>query len=279
MLTIYTRYVSKTLFYNTERMMKPVKFFTTAILAGLPALGWSYDSAFTLTFEQATGSEGFVDASQANTIFVAGENTPADAPAYSVPPNSATGYNNTKWLRIGANVSGFGVTVASYDGRAGGATTTAQDFTATVEMYINPTTGKRYQVGLFGRAGTESSPFQVFYSHNTPGNANGYGWRGTGTTASYDGFGAGAETVPKWVRFKIQLGGATGTVSVDRDLDGVYELVSPPIALSVTNSGKIGVLSVINDPDNGSATIPNQFAYSDNLTYTPIASVNDWSVY
>jgi hypothetical protein len=53
--------------------------------------------------------------------------------------------------------------------------TDVQDLEAIVEVYVNPTTGKRFQVGLFGRAGTQSSPPQIFYSHNTPGQANGYG--------------------------------------------------------------------------------------------------------
>jgi hypothetical protein len=254
------------------------RLFAVGLLAAVPVAGWSYDSAFTLTFEQATDSEGFTDTAGNNTVFVAGENTPADAPPYDVPPNTATQYNGTKWLRTGSDVQLNGVSTAVYDGRAGGTTQDATDFVATVDMYINPTYAERYQVGLVGRWTSGFGPFHVFYSRKTSTLPDGYGWRGGGVSASaYDGFAAGPETVAKWVRVKLTMEGSTARASIDQNLDGTYDLNSPDITVAAPVAGKIGVQSVINT--SAGLRIPDQWAYYDNLTYTPLASVSEWSLY
>ncbi len=257
--------------------MKPAYFFAIAVLAALPAFGWSYDSAFSLDFEEAADADGFTDVAGGNTVFVSGENTPADSPPYAVPPNVAAGYNNSKWLRTGSDVQPNGVSTAVYDGRAGGTTGTTTDFEATAEIYINPTYSERYQVGIFGRWTSGFSVFHIFYSRKTSTLPDGYGWRAGGSTSTYNAFGTGAEPVARWVRFKLRMVGAEAFMSVDRDLDGVYELVSPAIPVNAAAPGKIGFQHVINT--GAGASIPTQFAYHDNLTYIPIASVSDWSVY
>src|SRR5688572_13955234 len=55
------------------------RFIVVGILAALPALGWSYDSAFTIEFEQPSEADGFEDVSNNNTVIFAGENTAMDA--------------------------------------------------------------------------------------------------------------------------------------------------------------------------------------------------------
>jgi hypothetical protein len=260
--------------------MKHLKICALSAIALFPVKGYGYDSSFTLSFEEPTGSEGWTQAG-GNTVIVTGDHTPADTPPLSPTPDTAPGFNGTDWLRIGSDVQANGVSTAFYDGRAGGSSATALDFVATVDAYISTNFANRYQVALHGRANGEFSPPQVFYSHNTPGFDNGYGWRGSGITAAYNGFGTGAETSSRWVRFKITLIGATATFEVDRDLDGTYDLNSGPIAIAAAgqDAGTVGVLSVINDPTSGVA-IPNIYGYFDNLTYAPVpSSVSDWSMY
>ncbi len=260
--------------------MKHFKICALSAIALFPVTGYGYDTAFTLTFEEPTNSEGWTQAG-GNTVIVTGDHTPADNPPLSPTPDTAPGFNGTDWLRVGSDAQPNGVATAYYDGRAGGSAVTALDFVATIEAYISTNFGFRYQIALHGRANGEFSPPQVFYSHNTPALPNGYGWRGSGITAAYDGFGVGAETSSRWVRFKITMIGTTATFEVDRDLNGTYDLNSGPIAVDVAgqDAGTIGVLAVVNDPATALA-VPNIYGYFDNLTYSPVpAAVSDWSMY
>lgn len=256
------------------------RLFAVGVLVAVPMLGWSYDNAFTLTFEQASDADGITDATNGNTAVFAGENTAMDIPPFSVLPENAPGYNGTKWLRLGADVQAAGVGTYPYDGRAGGTTTNVSDFIATVDVYVNPTYAHRYQVALFGRWTGGNSIFEVFHSCKTPGQPDGFGWRSGGSTTTYNAFTTTTVTAPRWVRMKLQWQGGDAIVSIDENLDNVYEYISPvQTPVNQTAPGQIGLQLIINDPDNGHARIPDTYAYFDNLTYTPLASIHDWSVY
>lgn len=259
------------------------RLFAAGILAAMPMIGWSYDSGFTLTFEQATDTDGWADlATPTNTEIFAGEDEAVDNPPYATPPEDALHFNGTNWLRLGAAGNAFGVGTYSYDGRAGGASTEVLNFVATADVYVNPQAGHRFQVALFGRwtQATGTAPFEVFYSRNTPGTEDGFGWRHGGVTAVYNAFPTTTVTGAQWVRMRLEMNDTTAIVSIDENLDNTYEHVSPELTVTTAvNPGKIGFQLVLNDPDNGSVAVPNKFAYFDNLDYVPLASIPEWSLY
>lgn len=258
------------------------RLLAVGILAAIPAFGWSYDNAFTLEFEQATDIAGWSDATNGNNAIFAGENMEADIVDYNPKPEDAPGYNGTNWLRIGADVNEFGVGTYVYDGSAGGTTQEILDFVATVDVFVVPNATFRYQVALFGRwtSSVGNAPFEVFYSRNTPSSADGFGWRQGGSTTTYNAFTTTTVTSPQWVRMKMEWKEDNATVAIDEDLDNVYEYVSPvQTPVNQTVAGKLGLQCVINDPNNGHARVPDQFAYFDNFTFAPIATVRDWSMY
>lgn len=258
------------------------RLLAIGILAAMPALGWSYDNAFTLEFEEASDADGFSDVTNGNNMAIAGENTAMDTIPYSVLPENAPGYNSTDWLRIGADVQAAGVGTYPYDGRAGGTTQEILDFVATVDVFVVPDATFRYQVALFGRwtSSVGNAPFEAFYSRNTPGQPDGFGWRQGGSTTTYDAFTTSTITTPSWARMKMEWKGGNATVSFDENLDGIYEYISPvQTPVNQTVAGQIGLQCVINDPNNGHARVPDQFAYFDNFTFAPIATVSDWTIY
>ena len=252
----------------------------------VPAVGWSYTNAFTLTFEQASDADHFSDTANSASVIAAGENAAIDNPPYSVKPEVATGYNGTKWLRTGnSDTTMYGVATFAYDGFAGGGGT-VQDFEATVDVFINPQFSDpnnsanplRHQVGLMGRWTSGNNAFMVFYSRGTPNYADGFGWRYGGSTATWGEFTTATLSSPRWVRLKTHMQDNIAQMSVDQDLDGTYDYISPEITVAV-NPGQLALQSVINDPNNGSKQLPDRFAYWDNLHYVPLASVSEWSLY
>ena len=256
------------------------RLFAVGILAAMPVLAWSYDSAFTLAFENPSDSEGWEDTTNGQSSVVTGEKVSVDTPAFPVPPESAPNFNGTNWLRLGVPTQAFGVGTYTYDGRAGGTATDATDFVITADVYINTTVDHRYQVALFGRwtAGAGNAPLEVFYSHNTPSQPNGFGWRHGGITTQYNGFTTTTVT-SQWVRMKLDVKDNQAFASIDQERDGVYDFVSPPLITTALSPGRIGFQMVINDPANGSAGLPGKFGYFDNLTYVPYSRISDWSVY
>lgn len=262
--------------------MKHGKLFAVGVLAALPVVGWSYDSAFTLTFENASDTEGWADlANPVNVEIFAGENVAVDNPPHSTAPEDAENYNGTNWLRLGSSAQQFGVGTYVYSGTAGGAATEAQDFVVTADVFIDPLVTYRYQVALFGRwvAGSGNAPPEIFYSRGTPGQPDGFGWR-HGVPTSYNGLPAAVVTEAQWVRMRAQFIGDQADFAVDLDMDGTYEHVSPELTMSShLGPGRVGFQTVLNDGTGSATPVVNQFAYFDNLTFTPVASVPEWSLY
>lgn len=262
--------------------MKHGKLFAVGVLAALPVVGWSYDSAFTLTFENASDTEGWADlANPINTEVFAGENVAVDNPPRSVAPEDADNYNGTNWLRLGSSAQQFGVGTYVYSGTAGGSGTESQDFVVEADVFIDPTANYRYMVALFGRwvPGSVVSPPEIFYSRGTPGQPDGFGWR-HGVPQTYNGFPEAVVTEPQWVRMRAQFIGDQAQFSVDLDMDGTYDHVSAEQTMSSQlGAGRVGFQTVINDGTGSAIPVANQFGYFDNLTFTPVASVSEWSLY
>jgi hypothetical protein len=230
---------------------------------------------------ETSDTTGWTDPVNADTIIVTGENVPADATPYTPPPQLAPHYNGSNWLRLGPKTQTNGITLAIYDGTAGGSTADPADYSIEADMFVgrdNET--NRWQAGLVGRyvdGVSINNPFEFFYGRNVGSFAEGYGVRGGGATTSYNMFSV-AETGDQWVHLKMTVTGGTASVAVDRDKDGTYDLTQEGITLNTT-TGKPGFFAVINDPPHTSGLIPDTYAYFDNFKYTPLAGVNDWSVY
>lgn len=260
------------------------KTFFTALMAlalAAPQLLFAYTTSFTLDFTTAGDNAGWSDPYNSSfpTTIATGSSTPADSPAYAVLPNAAPGFNSSPWISLGqAAGANNGISLAVYDGTAGGGGADPADYTVEANMYVVTDSTQRNQQGLVGRYNVSlgNFPFEFFYSHNTPGQTNGYGYRGGGSTTNYGLY--AAETANRWVHIKITFRGAVADVALDSNLDGTYEQTTTDIALTAT-AGSVGFFSVINDPGSG-AGIPTQYSYFDKLIYTPTTSaVQDWIYY
>ncbi|MGI8906220.1 MAG: hypothetical protein ACR2IE_06995 [Candidatus Sumerlaeaceae bacterium] len=253
------------------------KYFFALTLSAVAGAGFGYTNSYSANFNTSLPA-GWSDPFNANSVLVGGETTPADSPAYSPTPNTATGFNNNGWLRVGTtNTSNFGITLALWDGTGGGGLTEAADYTVEADVFIVVHPTIRHHQGIAGRAtGTDNFPFELFYSNQTPGNPDGFGWRNGGSTNTYGAF--PAETGNKWVHLKMTFHGAFVDVFVDKNKDSVYDYTSTNIPLTAT-TGKAGFFSVLNDPTAGNAPVTGQYAYFDSFTYTPTSGVSDWSIY
>lgn len=254
--------------------------FAAVVLALLAGPALHAQTTFTKSFETAS-TAGWSDPVNPTTNFVlvSGDSTPADVPAFSPPPNTATGFNGTSWLRFGrTDNSNNGVCLAIYDAVGQGDLPAAPtDHTVEALVFVKVDATERYQVGITGRytLALGNFPFELFYSNNTGTQPNGYGTRGGGSTTNYGAFGGVTETANRWVRMRIQFAGLVANVGVDRDLDGVYELTQDGIALTATD-GLPGCFSVLNNPSTGDG-LPNQFVYFDELSVSvPAAGVTEW---
>ncbi len=245
-----------------------------------PRVLTAYTNPFLIDFNLSGDTAGWSDPINSPAgVFVAGETTPADSPAYSPTPNSAPGFNSTGWLRTGISTGGQanGISLAIYDGTAGGSTTDPTDYTIQGDVFVVTGGTQRNQEALVGRStATDGNlPFQVFYVNNHPSEVNGYGYRGGGATQTYGLF--PAETGNRWVRMRMIFHGATADIKIDRDIDGTWDYTQDAIALTAT-AGKAGFLSVINDPGTGNA-IPDQNSYFDHFVYNDASEVADWMLF
>jgi len=242
------------------------------------------DTTITKTFNTPDMSGWSDPVNAAVTTMTAGSTTPSDIPPLTPTPDTAPGFNGTPFLCLGRpDGDNFGVALAVYDVLAqGDLTSTPTDCTIEADVFIIITPSLRHQEGIGARwaAANGNFPFELFYSDNTPGQPNGYGTRGGGSTTTYGRFGGEVETSNRWVHMKVVLTGANADVYVDRNMDGTYELSETGIALTATE-GMPALFSVVNDPNNGSAGVPTQYVYFDNLTlFVPSpAGISDWMIY
>lgn len=262
--------------------MKILSMCCSICIIFLAGYAQSYDNAFTLNFNSTGDTAGWSDpVNMPPATLVTGETTAVDSPAYSPLPESAPGANGTGWMRIGqSGGDNFGVSLAIYDGSAGGTTQETSEFIVKVDMFVVADSTIRHQQGLAVLWDTTQGnfPTEFFYSHNTPGQPNGYGVRNNISGGSVYGLFL-AETSNRWVRLTVTVIGNNMTIGLDRDLDGVDDYTSSYV-ITAPAQGKVGFFSVINDPASGNAGVPNQFAYFDNLEFTPIVNpVQNWDGY
>jgi hypothetical protein len=264
--------------------------FCGAVCA-ISAAGLAYTNNFTLDFNAAGGTAGWTDPVPNPSSFASGVTAGTDSPAYSPTPQAATGYPGSGMFQLGTPSQANGVSLALYDGTAGGSTSDPTDYTVEADVFVivNPASPQRNQEGIFARFNASgNSPLEFFYSHNTPGQPDGYGFRNTntgtgGTATTYNALGV-TESANRWVRMKMTVAGTAVTIAVDRDRNGSYETTyGSPIVLGTgaPTAGKAGFFSIINDSGTG-ALIANQFAYFDNFAFTKPAvpaGVADWSIY
>jgi hypothetical protein len=256
------------------------KYVFAFCLAGLAGGAFAYTNPFTLDFN-SSGGESDWNVLNSETIIFAETTPPSGSP---FAPQSATGYNGTGWMRINSPQAN-GIGTAIYSGTAGGSTSDITNFTIEADVFVATSVTTRYQTGIIVSwdSGDSNNPFEFYYSNGTPGNPNGYGVRGSGdaVTTNYGlTFGnpsAPTESADRWVRLKVVVAGNTATVSVDRDIDGNYDLTQSGITFDGT-AGKPGLFYVIND-GSGGAALANQFGYYDNFHYTPSSGVSDWQLY
>jgi len=253
--------------------------FVFAVIFCLSKLVFAYTSSFTLPFTNSGDTAGWSDPANAGSTIVTGESTPADSPAYSPTPNAGAGYNSTPWMRIGrTNTENYGISLAIYDGTAGGSTADPTDYTYQADVFVVIHATQRFQMGICGRwtSADVNLPFELFHMVNIAGYTNGYGTRGGGSTTFYGRF--PEETTNRWVRMKMTFHGSLVDIGIDNNLDGTFEYTATDIALTDA-AGKPGFFSVLNDPANGSIGVANQFSYFDNFSYAPYTSVGDWNLY
>lgn len=239
----------------------------------------------TKDFETAD-TTGLTDPVNSGTTFVSGTSDATDSPAYDpLPTDPTTQYPGSNFLRV-ENSTGAGVALGMFDLTATGSgdiTENRANYIVEADVFVvvdDPNI--RNQVGIGGRwtSGSGNFPFEMFYSHNTPGTSNGYGWRNAGSTSTYGHFNGLTESENRWVRMRITFDGPTAEIAVDRDRDGTYDLIEENITTN-DQAGAPVIFSVVNDPNNGHAAVPNRHSYFDNFSYTPLpnSSVSDWSVY
>ncbi|MCX7017418.1 MAG: hypothetical protein WCK47_10125 [bacterium] len=242
------------------------------------------DTTITKTFNTPDMSGWSDPVNAAVTTMTAGSVIPSDIPALAIPPDTAPGFNGTPFLCLGRpDGDNYGVGLAVYDAVAqGDIATTPTDCVVEADVFIIIVPTLRHQEGVGGRwtAANGNLPFELFYSENTPGQPNGYGTRGGGSTTAYGRFGGVTESSSRWVHMKIVLNGAMADIYVDRNMDGIYELSETGIALTATEGMPV-LFSVINDPSNGNVGVPTQYSYFDNLIlYVPSPlGISDWMLH
>lgn len=245
-------------------------------LAVIASTSFAYTNSFTLDFNTVDAGEADWTEPSGGSVQI-GETVP---PAGPFAPQSAAGANGTGWLR-GVTPQAAGVFQAVYNGAAGGSNADVTNFTLECDVFIAPASATRYQSGLLisWDASDGFNGFEFFYSRNTNNQPDGYGFRGVGdgVTTTYAMFSGLTETGDRWVRLRAQVNGATANLSVDRDLNGTYDLTESNVAFDGV-AGKPGLFAVINDPATFAA-MPDQYGYYDNFKYTNTSAVSDWQMY
>ncbi|MCC5877730.1 MAG: hypothetical protein JJU11_16030 [Candidatus Sumerlaeia bacterium] len=249
--------------------------------------GYSYTGSFTEDFD-AAGSTDWTDPVNTGTVIVTGETTPADSPAYFPAPNDVSaGFNGTGWMRVGTtNAGNFGVVLSIFDANTTVPAEELEDYTIEVDMFVVVDQPTRHQLGLAGHwtPAAENSPPEFFYSHNTPANPNGFGWRGGGLATQYGAFGGVTLDTNQWVRIRMDFfeNGTRVEVGVDIGIDGIeehsQEATYTGTGLTRT-SGAAGVFAVLNDPSASSSAVTSLYSYFDNFELTFPSSVNDWTLF
>ena len=249
--------------------------------------GYAYTGSFTDNFDTA-GAANWSDPANTDTVIITGETAAADSPAYApLPSDIAAGFNGTGWLRLGTtNAGNFGVTLAIYDALTTVPPAELRDYTIEADVFVVVDQPTRHHLGLAGHwsPGNGNTVPEFFYSHNTPGQPNGFGWRSGGMATTFGAFSGLTLSSNQWVTMRMTFfdAGTRLEVGLDIDRDGTEEQTQEVTytASALSNiEGAAGFFSVVNNPAAGSSAVTSLYSYFDNFSVTFPAPVQDWSMY